>query len=139
MSLTKLHRMADGPFAGCVSRNDVTTRIAANDLGNDPAIMRKAFARLLRGDDADLPPPAGSVVKLGGIDGLWLPPSLGDASQVEVGDLPVLVWFHGGGYCFRVAGNALASRRRDRDHGCLRSLSAALSPGTGTSLAGAAA
>lgn len=100
MSLTKLHRIADGPFDGCVSRNDVTTRIAANDLGNDPAVMRKAFARLLRGDDADLPPPAGSVVKLGGIDGLWLRPSLGDASEVEVGDLPVLVWFHGGGYVF---------------------------------------
>ncbi len=95
-----LLRLADTPFHGCVSPEEVVARIMAADLGDSVPDMRKAFARLLLGDAADTPPPIGSAVKFGGIDGLLIPPRLGGATETAADRTPDVVWFHGGGYVF---------------------------------------
>lgn len=100
MSLSMLHRLADEPFQGCVSCDEVAARIEANVLGDTPPDMRESFAQLLLGGAADAPSPVGSAVKLGGIDGLLIAPSCDDANDVAVDRAPGLVWFHGGGYVF---------------------------------------
>lgn len=100
MSLTMLQRIADGPFEGCVSRNEIAARIAAIDLGEQPSDMRRGFARLLRGDAAGTPPSVGRALNLGGVDGLWIPPPVAAAKRLVPGSAPVVVWMHGGGYVF---------------------------------------
>ncbi len=114
-----LHRLADAPFHGCVSHDEVTARIKAADLGDSPPVMRKAFARLLLGDAADTPPPIGSAVKFGGIDGLLMAPRFDGATETAADCTPDVVWFHGGGYVFgspethwRVAAAIAAMARR---------------------------
>ncbi|MDX1420654.1 MAG: alpha/beta hydrolase fold domain-containing protein [Rubricoccaceae bacterium] len=90
-----LRALADGPFSGTVTFQDVAERIEATDLGDTPGAMREAFARLLRGASAGSPPPVGSWGSIGGVDALRVPP-LGDEPDEDA----VVVWFHGGGYVF---------------------------------------
>lgn len=99
-AMANLRRLAVEPFHGTVSLDQVAARIEAMDLGDRPPIMRECFARLLLGDCADAPAPVGTMLKLGGIKGLLLTPSLDGAERGEDCGQPGVVWFHGGGYVF---------------------------------------
>ena len=81
---------ASGPFSSPVSFEDVAARIESVDLGDEPATMRRRFARLALGDEPG--PPPGGTSTAGGVEVRTVGPAGGADARV--------VWFHGGGYVF---------------------------------------
>ncbi len=75
--------MADGPFSGRVSFEDVADRVESIDLGDEPGTMRRQFARLVLGEGAPETSASGGEALVVGPDGPGR-----------------VVWFHGGGYVF---------------------------------------
>lgn len=84
------------PFPGRVTFDEVEARVESIDLGDTPEAMRAAFARLIRGDAAGMPPPFATAGEIGGVEGLTVAPPDAEAD----GEPPRVVWFHGGGYVF---------------------------------------
>ena len=84
----------DGPFDGPVTLADVAERIGEIPLDGQPDELRRAYARLMRGDAAGSPAGMGEEAEVGGVSGLLFRPEGG------AGEDPRVVWLHGGGYVF---------------------------------------
>ena len=73
----------NAPFDGPITQDDIVARIRAHPLGDEPAVQRTAFDRLMRGASSAAPQPIERA----------------DA-QFGAGTHGTIVYLHGGGYVF---------------------------------------